>query len=141
MYDCEIATYPRVPAFADNTFTVTVEHIVDQYGLVIAPSATEKCGREYHALLAQRQPPYSTFNWGLESSIPTVANVTECDVAVNPDNCLSDERVDQLRQSFDTKQHEPTWYIASRNLVECWRHHRNDTILCMVYRDTHYVKS
>ena len=87
VYDCEIATYPRMPAFAENTFSITTEHITDRYGLVIAPSATKKCGREYHTLLAQRDPAYSAYNWGLESSIPTVANVTEsCDIAFNADN-------------------------------------------------------
>jgi hypothetical protein len=87
VYECEIATYPRTPVFADNRFSISAEHITDRFGLVIAPDATQECGRDYHALLTQRSPPYSAFTWGLESSVPTVANVTEsCDVAFNPEN-------------------------------------------------------
>ena len=67
VYDCEIATYPRMPAFAENTFSINAEHITDQYGLVIAPSATKKCGKEYHALLSQQRS--SIFHLPLESRV------------------------------------------------------------------------
>ena len=85
VYDCEIANYPRMPAFASNTFTIVAEHIIDQYGLVISPSATNECGTEYHKLLKEYSTPYTAYSWNLESSIPTVANIADCDVAENPD--------------------------------------------------------
>ena len=83
VYECEIANYPRIAALATTQYNIVAEHIIDRYGLVVAPSATEACGKKYHSLLTEYDTPYTAYSWNLESSVPTTTNFTTCDVMNN----------------------------------------------------------
>lgn len=85
VYACEIANYPRMAAFATSEYNIVAEHIIDRYGLVVAPSSTEACGKTYHGLLTEKKIPYTAYSWNLESSVPTTSNFTSCDVSQDAD--------------------------------------------------------
>lgn len=87
---CGLVTFARVPALASNLFTLSASMISDPRKYVSSAVDDDDCHRFYVDTLSMKHPPYTSYSFGLGSTM--ISDQTYCDRYAYPNNatCMTE---------------------------------------------------
>ncbi|KAK5193369.1 hypothetical protein LTR99_006921 [Exophiala xenobiotica] len=87
---CGLVTFARVPALASNLFTLSASTMSDPRKYVSSAVDDHDCQKFYTDTLCLQHPPYTTYSFGLGSTM--ISNQSYCDRHTYPSNasCMTE---------------------------------------------------